>query len=188
MTRNSRLTRLPIPIERCHLFGIKSPHTLAIRLGWNLEKLKHLADNGDYRVFRHKKTGRVIQEPGASLQSLHKQFHRYLSRIEVPTYLHSNVKGKSYLSNARAHIGNGSLIKIDIAKFYPSVLQHKVMHFFRDTMKCSGDVAGLLANLICYQGKLATGSSISPLISYYSYRELFNNIESISIREGLIMT
>ncbi|MEG8223988.1 reverse transcriptase family protein [Sphingomonas sp. HH69] len=114
--------------------------------------------------------------------------HRYLTRIEAPAYLHSAMKGKSYLSNAVAHVGAGRLIKIDIAKFYQSVPQHKVMHFFRDKLGCSGDVAGLLANLICYQGKLPTGSSVSPIMSYYTYKTLFDDLAALAARHGLVMT
>jgi hypothetical protein len=177
-----------IPIDRCHLYGIRSPHALANRIGWNLAKLDQIAAYGAYRVYPHKQTGRMIQEPGAALQSLHRQLHRYLARIEVPAYLHSAVKGRSYLSNARAHVGVGSLIKIDIAKFYQSVPQHKVMHFFRDSLNCAADVAGLLANLICFDGKLATGSSVSPIISYYAFKPLFDGLNALAERHELVMT
>jgi RNA-directed DNA polymerase len=177
-----------IPIDRCHLYGIGSPHALAKRLGWELSKLNGLAVDGGHRVYNHKKTGREIQEPGAALQSLHRQLHRYLARVEVPEYLHSAVKGRSYLSNARAHVGDGKLLKIDIAKFYQSVRQHKVMHFFRDVLACAPDVAGLLANLICYRGVLATGSSISPLISYYAYQALFDELAAVAAQHSLVMT
>lgn len=177
-----------VSIDRCHLFGIKTPHALAKRLGWDLKKLNDLAADGGYRVFNHKKTGREIQEPGRALQSLHRQLHRYLARLEVPAYLHSAIKGKSYVSNARAHIGAGRLIKIDIAKFYPSVLQHKVMHFFRDSLRCGPDVAGLLANLVCFRGALATGSSVSPFISFYAYKSLFDDLDGLAARNGLVMT
>jgi len=177
-----------IPIDRCHLYGLRSPHALANRLGWDLNKLDQLARHGGYKVYKHKATGREIQEPGAALQSLHRQLHRYLARVEVPEYLHSAVKGRSYLSNARAHVCVGSLIKIDIAKFYQSVPQHKVMHFFRDVLCCAPDVAGLIANLICYRGVLATGSSISPIISYYTFKSLFDDLAALADGHGLNMT
>lgn len=177
-----------ISINRCHLYGIRSPHALANRLGWDLNKLDRLATDGGYRVFKHKDTGREIQEPGAALQSLHRQLHRNLARVEVPAYLHSAVKGRSYLSNARAHVGPGSLVKIDIAKFYQSVPQYKVMHFFRDTLNCASDVAGLLANLVCFRGALATGSSISPIISYYAFKPLFDTLKTLADRHELVMT
>lgn len=188
MSMGQRKKIPPIPAEQSHLYGIKSPQALANRLGWELEKLRGLATSGGYRVYNHKTTGREIQEPGAALQSLHRQIHKYLSRIEKPEYLHSAVKGKSYLSNAKAHTGEVSLIKIDIAKFYQSVPQHKVMHFFRDVMNCAPDVAGLLANLICFRGALPTGSSVSPIISFYTYKFLFDDLAELAGKHGLTMT
>ena len=178
----------PIPIERCHLFGIKSPHVLAKRLGWKLETLEHLAVSDNYRVFVHKKAKRLVEEPPAPLQSLHRQLHRYLARVITPAYLHSAVKGRSYLSNAEAHTRDEELIKIDVKKFFPSVPQHKVMHFFRDKLECAGDVAGLLANIICREGRLATGSAVSPIISYYAYKDMFDAIEAVALRRGLALT
>ena len=188
MARKKKRSDQRIPIDRCHLYGIRSPHALAKRLGWDLNKLNRLAVDGGYRVFNHKETGREIQEPGRALQSLHRQLHKNLARIEVPDYLHSAVKGRSYLTNALAHVGPGQMVKIDIAKFYQSVPQHKVMHFFRDAMNCAPDVAGLLANLICFRGALATGSSISPIISYYSFKPLFDALKQLADRHELEMT
>ena len=177
-----------IPADQCHLYGIRSLHALAKRLGWELDKLESIAVDGGYRVYPHPLTGRIIQEPSIALQGLHKKLHRYLSRIGVPEYLHSAVKGRSYLSNAKAHVNNGNLIKIDIKKFFSSVPQHKVMQFFRDDMKCTGDVAGLLANLICFNKRLATGSSVSPIISYYAFKSMFDDIAALAARYDLSMT
>lgn len=177
-----------IPITQCHLYGIRSPHALAKRLGYNLKNLNDLAKDGNYRIFTIKNTNREIQEPGKKLQRLHKQLHRYLMRVKVPDYLHSSVKQRSYLTNAKSHIGKNPLIKIDIKKFYQSVPQYKVMHFFRDTLKCTSDVAGLLANLVCFKNKLATGSSVSPIISYYTYKELFDSIYQLAYNKKLVMT
>jgi hypothetical protein len=183
-----RRTVSRIPIEQCHLFGLKSPQALANRVGWELPKLERLARNGGYSVYAHPETGRVIEEPGRALQSLHRQLHRYLARIEIPAYLHSAVKGRSYLTNAEAHIGEGGLIKVDIAKFYRKVPQHRVMHFFRDSLSCAPDVAGLLANLICFDGHLPTGSSVSPLMSFFAFRGMFDHLAALATHHELRMT
>ncbi len=175
-------------LEQCHLYRIRSPHALAKRLGWDLHKLDQLAADGGYKVYPHKQTGRIIQEPCAALQSIHRQIHRYLARVAVPAYLHSAVKGRSYVSNAEAHVGLGGLVKIDIAKFYQSTPQHKVMHFFRDRLRCAPDVAGLLANLICFNGHLATGSAASPILSYYTFKDLFDRLHEMAERRHLRMT
>lgn len=183
-----RAQREPIPLERCHLFRIRSTHALAKRIGWPLPKLEKIAESAPYRVYPLKVGGRLIQEPPAALQALHRQIHDYLCRIETPDYLHSAIKGRSYITNATAHIGSPCMIKIDVKKFFPSVPQHKVMHFFRDCLQCAPDVAGLLANLICFNGRLATGSSASPIVSYYAYKAMFDEIEQVATENNLNMT
>ncbi len=177
-----------LPLERCHLYRIGSPNILAQRIGWKREKLEKLAKSAQYRVFRLKGSSRMVEEPPPPLQALHRQMHRYLMRVETPDYLHSHVKGRSYVSNARAHVGSFSMIKIDVKKFFPSVEQGRVAQFFREDLKCAPDVAGLLANLLCHRGRLPTGSASSPIISYYAHRRMFDEIQDIAVRNSLTMT
>jgi len=176
-----------VSLERSHLYGLKSPHALAIRLGMPLEKLERLAAGNRYSVFTLE-SGRVVQEPEKALQVLHRKIHRYLSRIETPTYLHSTVRGASYINNAAAHRGMTDTVKVDVKKFFPSVPQHRVMHFFRDAMSCSGDVAGLLANIICYNGFLTTGSAASPIISYYAFKNMFDEMSDYANSKGYALS
>jgi len=177
-----------IPRENSHLYGIKSIHLLGKKLGFSVRDLERLASKSSYRVFNLKDSGRLVEEPPPVLQGLHRKIHRYLARIGVPDYLHSAIKGRSYISNAKAHIGVGPMIKIDVKKFFPSVPQHKVMQFFRDIMNCAGDVAGLLANLLCRNGKLPTGGAASPIVSYYAFQTMFDEISAVCGENGLTMT
>lgn len=188
MKKKAEKTGSFIPREKSHLFGIKSIHLLGKKLGFSVADLERFANKSNYRVFNLKETGRLVEEPPPVLQSLHRKIHRYLCRIEVPQYLHSAIKGRSYITNASAHIGAGPMIKIDVKKFFPSVPQHKVMQFFRDQMDCAGDVSGLLANLLCRKGRLPTGGAASPIISYYAFKEMFDEIEALCLEKRLKMT
>lgn len=188
MSKTKEKTVVSIPLERSHLYRVRSIHLLAKKLGYTVRDLERLANNAKYRVFNLKNSGRLVEEPPPVLQALHRRIHRYLAKIEVPEYLHSAVKGRSYITNAKAHIGCGSMVKIDVKKFFPSVPQHRVMHFFRDTMDCAPDVSGLLANLLCRKGRLPTGSAASPIISYYSFKGMFDEIERLCAANRLTMT
>jgi RNA-directed DNA polymerase len=178
----------PISLEQCHLYGVKSTHLLAKKLGMTLSDLERIANTAQYRIFNLKKGNRRVEEPAPALQALHRKIHRYLARVSTPDYLHSTIKGRSYVTNARAHLRQGSMIKIDVKKFYPSVPQRRVMKFFRDYMMCAGDVAGLLAKLICLDGRLPTGSAASPMISYYSFKPMFDEIFALTQSHNLTMT
>lgn len=187
MSKAIAKTAACIPCEKSHLYGIRSIHLLGKKLGFPVADLERLARKSRYRVFTLD-SGRLVEEPPPVLQSLHRKIHRYLSRIEAPQYLHSAIRGRSYVTNARAHIGVGPMIKIDVKKFFPSVPQHKVMHFFRDVMGCASDVAGLLANILCRNGRLPTGGAASPIISYYSFKAMFDAINAFCTGNNLVMT
>lgn len=151
-----------------------------------LDMLLKADDN--YIRWTDKKTGRPIQQPKLLLDRVHKRAAVLLSRIETPDFLHSAIKGRSYISNASQHDPNQPTVKIDVRKFYPSIRAQAVFHYFRDRMMCDGDVAGMLARLLTVDGHLATGSSASPILSYFAYDDMFAEIEALAIDRGSEMT
>jgi hypothetical protein len=140
---------------------VNSPSDLARRLSTRGHKLKvddlsfFARDAGNYRLFsivNEKGKARPIQWPKRRLQSVHARIHKLLSRVAVPKYLHSAVRGKSYVSNAAAHDPKMPTIKIDVKKFFPSVARVTIFDFFVGPLKCRRDVAGLsdiAARLLC---------------------------------------
>lgn len=175
--------------NQSRLYKIKSPAQLASLLLLTPQGMKRLAEAGDnYIRWSDKKTGRAIQEPKAVLEKVHRRVGSLLARIETPQFLHSAVKGRSYITNAERHAIDKPTVKIDIRKFYPSVRAQAVFHFFRDRMSCAGDVAGILARLLTVDGHLSTGSSVSPILSYFAYEDMFGEIEDLSVQRGCAMT
>lgn len=172
----------------CHLFAIASPADLARRLSTSTEKLEQLANSGDNYKLWTTAGGREVEEPQRHLQAIHSRVHRYLSRVEVPDYLHSPVKGRSYVTNAAAHAVGGPSVKIDIRKFFQSVPRVAVYRFFKEDMNCAGDAAAILAKLLTFNGHLPTGSSSSPIIAYYAFRRMFGEISDLARRQNLTMT
>lgn len=184
-------SRKKLPIRDCWLYAIVSKRDLARRLDITMEQLSAAeADGENFRHFSIRQNGkeRKVQEPKPALQRLHRRIHTLLSRIEVPDYLHSAVKGRSYLSNARAHALDAPTIKIDVKKFFPSVPRVAIYNFFRDTMRCRADVAGCLADILTYDRRLPTGSSASPVIAYYAFKPMFDAIHAVAIKHNLKMT
>lgn len=61
-------------------------------------------------------------------------------------------------------------------------------------MKCAPDIAGLLARLACYRrikdpvGCLPTGSPLSPLLSIYANKPMFDALDFLAIENGLKFT
>ncbi|MDB5977945.1 MAG: reverse transcriptase family protein [Nevskia sp.] len=111
-----------------------------------------------------------------------------LSRLELPDYLHSARKGRSYRTNAMAHMGKGPAFRIDIRKFYQNARDAYVYRFFRYSLECSPDVAHCLTELTCYQRFLPTGSALSPIISFLAYRPMFDELYALAQSVNVTMT
>src|SRR6185437_15910064 len=104
--------RTNLLLSECWLYAIVSPSDLARRLSTRGNEVKvddlsfFAKDAGNYRLFsiiNEKGKARPIQWPKRRLQAVHARIHKLLSRVAVPKYLHSAVRGKSYVSNAAAH-------------------------------------------------------------------------------------
>ena len=134
-------------LDQSQLYKVTSPAELAKRLGLSLEELEDLANRTDnYKRFKVGEKKRSVQEPKEHLKSLHLKIMRWLSRVDTPLYLHSAVRGRSYITNAKTHSANSNLVKVDIRSFFQSVSTHAVYLFFAKTMKCRKDAAMLMAS------------------------------------------
>lgn len=192
-----RPTRLykKYPIDKSPFFKLSSKKTLSELLRIDYDLIRNLDNSGIdnlYKNFQDKETRRFINEPHGVLLSVHRRILQLLGRISPPDYLHSAVKGRSYKTNALAHCGGGSVIKIDIKKFFPSIKFHRIQAFFSDVLLCSPDVSFILARLCSVQSgserHLPTGSCISPLLSCLVNKSLFDSISSLAFECGCKFT
>jgi hypothetical protein len=123
-----------------------------------------------------------------ALKPAGKRIHKLLARVVTPDYLHSARKGNSYLTNARSHRADAATVKIDVKRFFQSVRRKTVYEFFFTVMRCRKDVAGLLADILTFNGRLPTGSSASPIISYYAFKRMFDELYALAQKQRLVMT
>lgn len=137
-------------------------------------------------ALKHK--ARQIQSPEAVLKRVQTRLANLLARIELPKYLHSARKGRSYKSNARAHAFGHSVARIDIKKFYERAHASYIHRYFLEELKCSRDVAYRLTELVSYHQRLPTGSPASPIISFLAYRPMFDELHALATSMGLTMT
>ena len=182
------------PLERSPLYGLSSKRKLAEILGIEKAWLADLDNTGitsQYKIFKDKETLRFITEPIADLLIVHRRLLTLFTRMEPPTYLHSAIRKRSYKTNAEVHLGHGgNVLKIDISKFFPSVRYHCVHAFFLSTLKCSPDIAVILAKLCTVSTKkyrgvhLPTGSCISPILSFLANRRMFDSIANLCRSEN----
>jgi hypothetical protein len=132
-------------------------------------------------------------------------------KCDLPSYVFSGVKKKSYIDNARFHKDCKYLYKTDISAFFPNISRNKVYKFFVNDLSTSPDVAKALTDIctvdisnalssdelvadfvkkkkIRMHNHLCTGSPASPLLSYLVNRDLFDSLNKIATSNGLKFT
>lgn len=186
------LARNKYQLDQSPLYKIRSKKKLrdVLHISSQSDLNRLLSLEEPYRKFDVPSKGKLrpVQVPTGELIPIHNRIFALLRRIELPQYLHSGAKGRSYVTNAKAHCGTTKTFTTDIAKFYPSVTRSKVASFFRDTMKCIPDVAAILADLTTCEGKIPTGSTLSQLLAYFSCKEMFDQLHSACCDHGGVMT
>lgn len=190
-------------ITQCALYKVQSKARLASLLNVSVSVMLTMAKSQKYRQFMleeqvcpftGKKTKeRQVQTPTEALRLLHDRVRDLLQRVQPPSYAHAAVKGKSYRSNAEAHKNSSVVATFDIRSFYSSTSETAVFHFFLDQLHCAPDIAGILVRLLCFPRSdsfacLPTGSPISPLLSIYANKPMFDALERLAVKHGLIFT
>jgi hypothetical protein len=169
---------------------------LAGHLDVSLAELEGMAAAQDslYNCFtkRIEKNGKTkerrVERPKPELRRVQRRIVRLLDRIQPPEYLHSGFRGCSYISNASQHALNTRVAKIDIRSFFPNAYAGHAYRSFVDVFQCSHDVAAVLMRLTTALGHLPTGGNSSTIISFFAFKPMFDEIHSLAISHGLVMS
>lgn len=179
-------------IDQSPLYKLGNKRRLASILNTTLPELQKLVRRHDnylkFEINPDSERLRPVETPKPRMERIHRRLFALLSRVEPPEYLHSGVKGRSYITNARAHTGARTMVKLDIVKFFPSTRRWHVYDFFRNILLCSSDVAGLLANICTVDDHLPTGSCVSQVLAFYAHKQMFDDINNTADNARLTMT
>jgi retron-type reverse transcriptase len=172
-------------LDQSPFYCLRSQAKLAKLLQVSQIKLKVLTHAEDLYMERDiildpkRGKSRHVEEPKAVLKRLQKRIEELLKRIKLPDYVHAPAKGRSYISNAKAHVNAVVVRSLDIEKYFPSTPARRVYWFFHQRMKCSPDAAGILTKLSTFKEHLPTGSPLSPMLSYFSHIDMWEAISKI---------
>ena len=183
------------PLDQSQFFAIQSRAKLAGLFGLTRATLDEVLDMErpySTRSFEQNRNGkikvRIIQEPRGLLRPIHIVVRKALSRIEPPDFLFCPVKRRSYVTNAAQHIAAKEVRTLDIHAYFPSTPRQRVYWFFHTVMRCSADVASILAQLLTADGHLATGSTVSPILSFFAFYDMWHAIAQIAKEAGCVLT
>ena len=144
--------------------------------------------NSYYRIFDipKKKGGfRTITAPHSSLKNIQKWiYYNILNNIKIHGCAHGFAPSKSILTNANVHINQKYLLKIDLKDFFPSIPMSYVLQLFK-SLGYTSKVAFYLSSLCCYDGCLAQGSPVSPVISNVIAKHLDRRLYRIAKKYNL---
>lgn len=185
-------TKRKIALNQSRLYKVSSPDRLAKVLGTSEGQLRELcALELRYREFDVPKPNgktRHCEDPVPALKALHSRIAKALSQIEAPDFLFCPVKGRCYVSNAAAHRQSRAVRCLDIKKFFPSTPSRRVNWFFRNVMGFRKDAAGLITDLTTFEGRLPTGSPLSPILAYFAFFDMWAEINVFCASRGYVLT
>lgn len=132
-----------------------------------------------YTVFEiPKKNGktRVIHTPDEKLKLIQRKLGEklniihgaYIKKKQIKsTISHGFEKNKSIITNAYRHRNKKYLLNIDISDFLSSFNFGRVQGYFQKSREFnfSKEASTVIAQLVCYNGKLPQGAPTSPIIS-----------------------
>ena len=152
-------------------------------------------------------------EPSNSqnLKQAQKIIKNALQKINIPSYVFSGVKGKSYAGNAKYHLGVVNVFQTDLTAFFPNTKRDKVYRFFLDELQTSPDVAEILTNIttidinktncdksaivsfltsknVKRMNHLISGSPTSTILAYFANHVMFDEIYNYANKQGVKMT
>lgn len=178
-------------LDQCALYAVTGFGQLLQALKWSgtRDELEQLpSKKGSYSVWQNER-GRRIQAAGPQLRAVQARIATLLRRVLPPEYRQSGVRDRSFLTNARQHARSEPSVKLDIKSFYPTTSFRHVRKFFNQRMRCSGDVAFLLAKLCCFEGRhLPTGGVHSEVMAFYCHKDSFDRLLDRARSRGGVMT
>ncbi len=133
------------------------------------ELLDHFpADASVKRWPKSKSAGsvRYIAEPNEALSLWLAKVNKVLSKQlnNWPDFMHGGIKGRSYVSYARQHVGKPCVITIDIKKCFDSIKEADVASAIERHLSLPPEVAQQLAHCLCNRGRIAQGFATSNFI------------------------
>jgi RNA-directed DNA polymerase len=144
------LARLGVPV-------LATPADLATALGVSIPVLRWLCFHAEAAAKTHyvyfeiaKRSGgtRLLAAPHRKLAAAQQWIlANVLAKLEVTVHAHGFVPGRSTVTNARAHVGKGIVVNLDLQDFFPTITFPRVRGLF-ESVGYSPAVATLLA-LLC---------------------------------------
>ena len=118
--------------RHCPLYGLQSKKQLAEILHITDKKLLKGKTQDEINIYiATEPKERLIEAPSWQIKKAQDTIKNLLMKCDIPFYVFSGVKGKSYYGNAAIHRECKYMYKTDISAFFPNISRDLVYNFFR---------------------------------------------------------
>ncbi|WP_051002492.1 reverse transcriptase family protein [Sulfurovum sp. AR] len=114
-------------------------------------------------------------------------YHNILKKTQISHHAHGFAIKKSIITNAKIHVGQKQLLKLDLKDFFPSIKLNRIIHVF-SSLGYPNIIAYYLATICSYEDALPQGASTSPMLSNIIAKQLDKRLISFSKKFNLKYT
>jgi len=136
-----------------------------------------------YRSFQIKKRSggfREILAPYPALLEMQNWiYNNILKKISVSPYSHGFTRKKSIITNAKIHLNQKELLKLDLKDFFPSININRIIYVFK-SLGYTNQISFYLASLCCFEQHLPQGAPTSPYLSNIIAKQLDKRLIGLS--------
>lgn len=181
------------PLKQSPLHKLGNHRRLAALLKTDVPTLKAMAALGargytEWDDVNDKGKVRHIENPKPKLKRAQARLATVLGMIEPPDFLTCPVKGRSYVTNARCHVGAAEIVTMDVSTYFQSTTWKRVFWFFNKRLCMPSDTAWTLAHLATLDGRLPTGSPLSPVMAYLAHEDMWLKVARLATEAGCRVT
>ncbi|MFP3332362.1 reverse transcriptase domain-containing protein [Pseudomonas sp. SIMBA_064] len=135
-----------------------------------------------FSILKKNKTHRTIKAPKRVMKKIQHALLPHLERFYSPkSSNHGFVKGRNVKTNAQIHTRKRYVFNIDLKDFFDSIHFGRVRNLFMaHPFNAPHNVATVMAQICCSDGKLAQGAPTSPLISNMICRKLDSQLQALA--------
>lgn len=118
--------------------------------------------------------------PYGILKDIHIKTKNILSEIILPDNVFSPAvkgQGKSAISHAKYHQYSKYLLAMDIKSFFENLKLKYIIKFFSNSLNIEYNTAVVISKILTFNGHIARGSCVSPILSHLSINNTFSKIQ-----------
>ena len=158
-------------------------------LGMSVEDLENFSPQYKHAVIKKRSGGnRLIQMPNEQTKRVQRTLlDKLISRYGVHPCCRGFSRGSSVISNAAAHIGRSTIIKLDITDFFPNTSVHRIRDFFLHT-GWNEAAADVLTKIVGFDDGLPQGAPTSPGVSNVVNRYMDLRLNALAQSRGMTYT